>query len=93
MRSQRSLLGPDGDFDYAFAALAEEPVGFCDSVERECVCQQRPQLQAAVTNEFHEAAHALLATGAESRDDFMVAEACSERFEWNGEFAGVDSKA
>lgn len=57
------------------------------------MCQQRSEVQAAVTNEFHEAAHALLSTWAESRDDFMVAEACGERFEWNGKFAGIDAKA
>jgi len=59
------LLWANGDFDHAFATIAGEFVGFGDAVEREGVGQEWAEVETAVANEFHEAAHALFAAWAE----------------------------
>src|SRR5262250_2217839 len=55
------LSGQDRHLNYAVSPFAEQLVGLGNSVESEAVRQQGPQIEAAVTHQFHQPAHPFLA--------------------------------
>ena len=63
------------------------------SVEREAVREQRDGGRGGRSHHLDQAAHPLLAAGAERRDDAVVAEAGGERVVRHLQLAGVDAEA
>ena len=79
VKTTKVWLGPDRHFDHAVLPLAKEFIGFSNAVQGKRVGQERPQVQPAVTNELHQAAHPLLPSGTQSRHDFVIAKTGRER--------------
>jgi hypothetical protein len=73
--------GGDRHLEHAVALVREQFVGFLDAVERKSMRDHRPKIDPARGDNVHQAAHALLAAGAERGDDPGVAEAGGEGIE------------
>jgi len=58
-------LHADCDLEDAVALVGKQVVGFLDAIESEAMGYQRLEIDAAGSDDRHQAAHALLATGAE----------------------------
>ena len=61
------------DFQHAVALVTEQVEGLLDVVEAEVVRDEGGQIDAVVFNHCHQPTHPLLATGAERRDDLLIA--------------------
>jgi hypothetical protein len=68
----------------ATASLLKEFIGVGDPIKRKEVRQQWAQIQPAVADQFHQSSHTLLAARTQCRNNFVVAEAGSERLQWHG---------
>jgi hypothetical protein len=74
LRHHHSLASRfNGDFDDALAAFSKELISLRNSGERIRVGQEWSQIQAPVTDQLDQPAHALFPTRTECRDDLVVA--------------------
>jgi hypothetical protein len=81
------------DLEHAVALVGEEVVGGLDVVELVVVGDERPEVEAAAGDDVHQAAHALLAAGAQRGDDLVVAEAGVEGGQRDLQVVAVDAEA
>src|ERR1051325_3115635 len=65
-------------FHHAVHSLTKQIVSWCDVVERESVCEQWREIDAAMTNDLHQPPHALFAARAKRRHDAMIPKARGE---------------
>lgn len=72
--------------------MAKQIVGRRDIVQLEAICEEAFGVDAARGNQTHQAAHALLAAGAQCRSDANVAETRVLRIKRQPKIGGVYAK-
>src|SRR5712664_3925090 len=82
----------DQHLHHTVAPLPEQFVRLDDPVERKVVREQWGEIQASMTDKFHEPSHTLLASGAERGGDRVVCEPGTEGLVGHRELAGVYAK-
>lgn len=85
--------GLDSHLQHPIALVREQLVSGHDVVELELVRHQHTQVNAARGHDVHQAAHALLAAGAQGGDDAVVAQAGGEGVQRDGKVAGIHAQA
>ena len=74
----------DCDLDDVVPPFAEKFISSGDALQRKRVRQKGSQIQASMSHQLHQPLHALLAAGAERRDDLVIAESRGEWLQLRG---------
>ena len=88
-RRGRAWLWRDCDLQDILALMAKQIIGRRDIVQLEAMCDEALGVDTARGHQAHQAAHALLAAGAQCRNDANVAQTRVERIKRQPQIAGV----
>jgi hypothetical protein len=72
--------------------MGEEIISGLDLIELEAVCDERPEVHAARSDDFHQTAHPLLPAGAKRGYNLVVSETRSKGAERDAKIGRVDAK-